>query len=168
VVPPQVQAGACADFEEPQGQASLPHDLQESREQGPAPFDLIGLHASRRRGVRNGFEQMRPERVFIGLPTGGGVEARGSGQLSLQDHPVNGSEEQQRREHPRARHMRLERGEARAAGAHVLRHAPQERFVHRRAEVRSPPCLVQASLSDVLAIHVSQDRGGDSRAPPCR
>jgi hypothetical protein len=48
--------------------------------------------------VRNGFEQMRPERVLIGLPARRGVEARGSGQLSLEDHPVNGSEEQQRRE----------------------------------------------------------------------
>jgi hypothetical protein len=74
--------------------------------------------------MRNGFEQMRPERVHIGLPACGGVEARGSGQLSLQDHPVNSSEEQQQREHPRTRHMRLERGEARAPGAHVLRHAP--------------------------------------------
>jgi hypothetical protein len=33
-------------------------------------------------------------------------------------------QEQQRREHPRARHMRLERGEARAAGTHVLGHVP--------------------------------------------
>jgi hypothetical protein len=50
-------------------------------------------------------------------------QARDLRQLSLEDHPVNGSEEQQRREHPRARQMRLERGEARPASAHVLGHA---------------------------------------------
>jgi hypothetical protein len=67
---------------------------------------------------------MRPERLLIGLPAVRRIEARGVGQPSLKDHSVNSGEEQQRREHSRALHMRLERGEARAAGAHVLGHAP--------------------------------------------
>src|SRR3954469_9123463 len=97
---------------------------------------------------------MWPERVLTGRSAGGRIEAGGWGQLSAEDHPVNRREQQQRRNLGRARDVRLERGEARAADTDVVGHAPQERFIHRRTEFRSPRGLLEAPLSDVLAIHV--------------
>src|SRR4051812_27940133 len=97
---------------------------------------------------------MWPERVLIDLSACRRIEAGRCGQLSVEDHPVNRREKQQRRDLGRARDVRLERGEARAADTDVLGHAPQERFVHRRTEFRSPRGLIETRLSDVLATHV--------------
>jgi hypothetical protein len=72
----------------------LSDNFEETGQQGAGAFDLVGLHADRQYRMRNGSEQMGPERIHIGLPAHRGVEARCFGQLSFENHPVNGRKEQ--------------------------------------------------------------------------
>ena len=102
----------------------------------------------------NGGEKMGPERSYIRAPARRRVESRGLGQGAFKDHTVDGGQKQQRRAHGRARGMRFERGQARAAGSHVLGDSLQKPFIHRRAELGGPPGLIKAPFGYYLAIHV--------------